>query len=72
MCAMASKNSDVSIVSSTVGLSAYQRKYQGSASGAFVIGEFPAQRVSNAENISIWWRHHDMDENGHSPITKKQ
>ena len=23
------------------------------------IGEFPAQRASNAENISIWWRHHD-------------
>ena len=22
-------------------------------------GEFPAQRASNAENISIWWRHHD-------------
>ena len=21
------------------------------------IGEFPAQRVSNAENVSIWWRH---------------
>ena len=23
-----------------------------------VTGEFPAQRNSNAENISIWWRHH--------------
>ena len=23
-------------------------------------GEFPAQRASNAENVSIWWRHHDM------------
>ena len=23
-----------------------------------VIDEFPAQRVSNAENASIWWRHH--------------
>ena len=21
-------------------------------------GEFPAQRASNAENVSIWWRHH--------------
>ena len=21
--------------------------------------EFPAQRASNAENVSIWWRHHD-------------
>ena len=24
-----------------------------------VTGEFPAQRASNAENVSIWWRHHD-------------
>ena len=23
-------------------------------------GEFPTQRASNAENVSIWWRHHDM------------
>ena len=23
-----------------------------------VIGEFPAQRASNAKNVSIWWRHH--------------
>ena len=21
-------------------------------------GDFPAQRVSNTENVSIWWRHH--------------
>ena len=21
-------------------------------------GEFPAQRASKAENVSIWWRHH--------------
>ena len=26
-----------------------------------VTGEFPAQMVSNAENVSIWWRHHDDD-----------
>ena len=25
-----------------------------------VTGEFPAQRASNAENVSIWWRHHDV------------
>ena len=24
-----------------------------------VTSEFPAQRASNAENVSIWWRHHD-------------
>ena len=23
-------------------------------------GEFPAQRASNAENVSIWWRHHGI------------
>ena len=23
-------------------------------------GEFPAQMASNAENVSIWWRHHDL------------
>ena len=22
-------------------------------------GEFPTQMASNAENVSIWWRHHD-------------
>ena len=24
-----------------------------------VTGKFPAQRSSNAENVAIWWRHHD-------------
>ena len=23
-----------------------------------VTGEFPAQKASNVENVSIWWRHH--------------
>ena len=23
-----------------------------------VTGEFTAERASNAENVSIWWRHH--------------
>ena len=23
-------------------------------------GEFPAQKATNAENVSIWWRHHDQ------------
>ena len=26
-------------------------------------GEFPAQKASKAENVSIWWRHHGSDEN---------
>ena len=45
--------------------SADQKKYQSSASLALVqgihrrpAGEFPAQMASNAENVSIWWRHH--------------
>ena len=25
-----------------------------------VTGEFPAPRASNAENVSIWWRHHEF------------
>ena len=25
-----------------------------------VPGEFPAQSANNAENASIWWRHHEM------------
>ena len=24
-----------------------------------VTGEFPPQRASNVENVSIWWRHHE-------------
>ena len=26
-----------------------------------VTGEFPTQSTSNAENVSIWWRHHDFE-----------
>ena len=25
-------------------------------------GEFPVQLASNAENVSIWWRHHDCND----------
>ena len=28
-----------------------------------MIGEFPTQRASDAENVSIWWRHHEVKEN---------
>ena len=31
-------------------------------------GEFPTQMASNAENVPIWWRHHD---NKH-PITQRR
>ena len=30
-----------------------------------VTGEFPAKIASNAENVSIWWRHHDLVINQH-------
>ena len=45
---------------STVYSDADQRKHQSSASLAFVpvFSEFPSQSASNAENVSIWWRHH--------------
>ena len=40
----------------------YSIVYSGAdQSGEFTgTGEFPAQRASNAENGSIWWRHHAM------------
>ena len=31
------------------------------AGNSSVTGEFPAQRASNTENVSICWRHHDDD-----------
>ena len=45
---------------STVNSDANLRKHQGSASLP-LCGEFtgdPAQMASNAEKVSIWWRHH--------------
>ena len=31
-------------------------------------GEFPAQMASNAENVSIWWRHHAPGLSAYSPL----
>ena len=28
-------------------------------------GDFPAQMASNAENVSIWWRHHETPHTNH-------
>ena len=68
MSTMASKITDVSIVDSHICSGADQRKHQSSASQALpckgnslVTSEFPAQRASNVENVSIWWRHHDCN-----------
>ena len=62
MGAMASHITSPTIVYSTVSSDADHGKHQSSASLAFagnspVTGEFPAQMASNAENVSIWWRH---------------
>ena len=61
---MASQITSLTIVYSTVYSGADKKKpaklrvaglCAGNSSAA---GEFPAQRASNAENVSIWWRHH--------------
>ena len=63
MTTVASQITSLTVVYSIVYSGAGQRKHQSPASLAFVrgihrAGEFPAQRASNAENVSIWWRHH--------------
>ena len=64
MSEMASQITSLTIVYSTVYSGADQRKHQklrvtGLCEGnSLVTGEFPAQRASNAENISIWWRNY--------------
>ena len=46
------------------------------AGNSLVTGEFPAQRASNAENVSIWWRHHgqgfDYPIDFRSKLSKKE
>ena len=58
MGAMASQITSLTIVYLILNSGADQRKHQSSASLVFVTGEFPAQMASNAENVSIWLRHH--------------
>ena len=57
MSAMASQTTSISIVCSSVCSGAHQRKHQSSALLACV-REFPSQRASKDENVSIYWRHH--------------
>ena len=62
MGTIASQITSLTIVYSTVYSGADQRKHQRSASLAFVdpmTGECPTQMASNAENVSLWWRHHE-------------
>ena len=64
MNVMASQITGVSIVYSTVCLGSDKKKTSklrvtGLCEGnSLVTSEFPAQRASNAENVSIWWRFH--------------
>ena len=58
MNARASQITSVSIVHPTVYSGANQRKHESSASMTFVRG-IPRTKPSNAENVSIWWRHYD-------------
>ena len=63
--AIGSQITSRTIVYSTVYSGSDQGKHQRSASLACVrgiTGEFPAQKASNAENVSIWWRHHETFE----------
>ena len=61
MGAMASHITSFTIVYATVYSDADRRKNQ-SFVPLFLCGEFPSQMASNAEYVSVWWRHHDLTE----------
>ena len=68
MGAMASQISSLAIVYLTVYSGADKKTSKLCVTGLCegkspMTGEFPAQRASNAENVSIWWRHHGIVEN---------
>ena len=56
---MASQITSLTSVYTAVYSGVDQRKHQSSASLVFVRG-IQRKRASNAENVSIWWRHHDL------------
>ena len=65
MGAVASQITNLAIVYSSVSFSHRAKKTSklrvtGLCVGnSPVTGEFPAQMASNAENVSLWWRHHE-------------
>ena len=64
MTTIASQITSLTVVYSVVYSGADQRNIKAPRHwplcGEFTgTGEFPAQRASYAENVSIWWRHHD-------------
>ena len=64
MSVMASKTTGVSMVYPTVcflrrSMTTSKLRVTGICEGiSQMTGEFPAQRVSNVEKVSIWWRYH--------------
>ena len=58
MTVMASRNTGESSVCSTLCLDRQHRNIKGPCFCTFV-GESTGQRDSNAENVSIWWRHNE-------------
>ena len=77
MTTVASQITSLAVVYSIVYSGVDERKHQSSASLAFVrgitgTGEFPAQRASYPENVSIWWRHHGLlSDNKHLAVADK-
>ena len=68
MSAMTSQITDISTVCSTVCSGTDKNKHQTSVSPAFgkgTIGDrwFPLTKISNAENVFIWWRHNTQSNN---------
>ena len=69
MSAMASQITSLTTVYSTVYSRCRSKKTSKlhvtglCAGNSLVTGEFPAQRATNADNISIWWRVHDLASN---------
>ena len=65
MSAMASQITSLMIVYSTIYSDRSKKTSKLCVTGLCegnspVTGEFPAQRVGNAEIVSIWWRHHGL------------
>ena len=65
MGTMASQITSLTIVYSTADSGADQKTSKLRVTGLCVgnspeTGEFPAQMASNAQNVSIWWRHHEI------------
>ena len=75
MGAMAFQITSLTIVYSSVYSGTDEKKSKLRVTGLCVwnspvSGEFPAQMASNAENVSIWWRHHDDYHSANGATTK--